>query len=510
MRRKILVLGSQLLLIGTIVALLTRSWGPQAIEAQSGSIEAHLFYGMNVFAEPTHAPAAGWGWQAWMPAGFQWVKLWERLNVDVADIPADLPYKVLYTIDCDGFPDDLEAWGDHVQDIATQGQGLVEAYEIANEPNAYWGYEDDRDSDPNPLEYFLVLQEAYTRIKAVDPEAIVVVSGLAPVGRVQGNCFGYDGNNCNAMDELEFWRALFDLGGGDYFDVLGLHPYGFKYEPETDPYSVSNNFCFRGAELQYAILQEYGLGDKPVWATEFSWFRAASEDGEYPGWCSCCNQEYSDTVKWLEVSEEEQADYLVRAFEYAHENWPWMHGMFLWNLDWYDHGWLCEPSRYYSIMKVDYSGGWDPQQDDHTWHPGFSDAHEAVGDMEKHPAEPRPRLLLRPGKFTMATAVSETLALTISIQVDNPWYYSLDWTATADAGQQITPTLLTASGSQDSSLVFSLSSTQYTAGTYSGGITITATPSDTVDSPYYLALTHLVWPEIHRLYLPAIHNRHRP
>ena len=83
MRRKILVLGSQLLLIGTIVALLTRSWGPQAIEAQSGSIEAHLFYGMNVFAEPTHAPAAGWGWQAWMPAGFQWVKLWERLNVDV-------------------------------------------------------------------------------------------------------------------------------------------------------------------------------------------------------------------------------------------------------------------------------------------------------------------------------------------------------------------------------------------------------------------------------------------
>lgn len=508
MSRKIFSLCRHLCLGCFVIILLTLN-GDQLSSGAQDFVEPHLFYGMNVFAEPTHAPAAGWGWQAWMPDGFQWVKLWERLNVDVADIPADLPYKVLYTIHCDGLPDDLEAWGEHVEEIATQGQGLVKAYEIGNEPNTYWGYEDDRDSDPNPGEYFQVLKEAYTRIKAVDPEAIVVVSGLAPVGRVKGNCFGYDGNDCNAMDELKFWRALFDLGGGDYFDVFGVHPYGFKYEPETNPYSVSNNFCFRGAELQYAILQEYGLGDKPVWATEFSWMRAASEDGIYPGWCSCCDPDYSATVKWLEVSEEEQADYIVRALEYAHENWPWMHGMFLWNLDWYDHGWLCEPSRYYSIMKVDYSGGWDPQ-DDHTYHPGFSDAHEAVGDMEKHPAEPRPRLRVRPDGFAMATTVSETLTVTLTSQVDNSWYYTLNWTATADTGQQITPTLLTVGGAQGESLMFTVSSAGYITGTFSGGITLTATPTDTVDSPLYLPVTLFVWPEINRVYLPAISKRYRP
>jgi hypothetical protein len=313
------------------------------------------------------------------------------------------------------------------------------------------------------------------------------------------------------MDELKFWRAFFDLGGGDYLDVFSIHPYGFAYEPEIDPHSVSNNFCFRGAELQYAILQEYGLAHKPVWATEFGWMRGADQDSEYTGWCRTF-PEYRDFVGWIEVTKFEQADYLVRALRYADDNWPWMHGMFIWNLDWYDEGWACEPARYYSIMRVKYEdinpqdwGDWDAQSN----HPGFSEAYGAVRDMDKRPAEMRPRLDVTPASFAMVSAVSETLTLTFTAQVDNPWYHTLDWTATVDSGQQVTPTLATISGTQGSQLAFSVSSAGYATGTYTGTIILTATPTDTVNSPAYLPVTLFVWPEIHRVYLPVAFSRHR-
>lgn len=489
--------------IGLVAALLIASGGPPPGAAQTDLPEPHLFYGMNVFAEPSHAETESWGWQTWMPDGFQWIKVWEQYQVDVADLQYEgMPYRVLYTLDVQSLPEDLEAWGDHVTAIATEGKGLIEAYEVGNEPNTFW------QPSPYPDEYFEVLKEAYTRIKAVDPEAFVVVAGLAPVGRIRGTCHGYDGNNCSAMDELKFWRAMFELGAGEYFDVFGIHPYGFAYAPETDPYSVSNNFCFRGAELQYAVLQEYGYGDKPVWATEFSWLRAASEDGEYPAWC-WNYPEYRNYVGWIEVTEEQQADYIVRAFQYADENWPWMHGLFLWNLDWYDHGWLCEAARYYSIMRVEYNGTWNYDQEDHTYHPGFSEAHEAVGEMEKRPAEPRPRLRVTPSEFILTSAVSETLTFTLSAAVDNPWYYSFEsWKATADASGTVSPTLITSTGAEGESLRFTVSSSGYPTGTFTGGITVTATLSDTFDSPQYVPVTLYVWPEINRVYLPLTSKDH--
>ena len=492
MNRGLFSLFGKFCFVGALLILLVRGGGADPGGAQT---EPHLFYGMSVFADRSDYHRDNW--ETWMPDGFQWVKIWEE-KVGPLTTPPTGNYKILYQLHCDELPGDLEDWGDHITEVVSQTHSFVQAYEICNEPNTFW------EPDPDPAEYIQVLHKAYERIKAVDSQAIVVAAGLAPVGRVQGNCKGYDGNDCNSMDELKFWHSFFKLGGGEYFDVFSIHPYGFAYEPETNPYSVSNNFCFRNAELQYAILQEYGYDGRPVWATEFGWLRASSEDGVFPGWCSCCDGIYRSTVGWIEVTEAQQADYLVRAFQYADQNWPWMHGMFLWNLDWYDEGWLCEPSRYYSIMKVDYSGDWDPNTDDHTYHPWFSEAHESVGDMEKRPAELNPKLRVTPGKFTAATGISETLNVTFTAWVDNPWYYSLSWTAAADTGQTVVPTLHTGSGSQGSALVFSITHAPLTPGTYTGGITITTTPSDTVGSPYYVPITHMAWETIHRVYLPLV------
>jgi hypothetical protein len=56
-----------------------------------------------------------------------------------------------------------------------------------------------------------------------------------------------------------------------------------------------------------------------MWATEYGWL---TDSGTYLG-----------QYDWMKVSERNQAAYVVRSFQYAQKNWPWMHGMLLSNLD---------------------------------------------------------------------------------------------------------------------------------------------------------------------------------
>jgi hypothetical protein len=64
-----------------------------------------------------------------------------------------------------------------------------------------------------------------------------------------------------------------------------------------------------------AIMARYGDGNKPVWATEMGW----TVEGQ-PG------------SEWQTVSEQQQAEYLVRAFELAPERWPWLEMLAVWKL----------------------------------------------------------------------------------------------------------------------------------------------------------------------------------
>ncbi len=304
-----------------------------------------------------------------VPATFEWVKLYERFDT----MPVEpLPYQVLYRIDVNRgdrwhFEDhrlrpDLDAIRVDVRNIAAQGLGVVDAYEIGNEPNVDWQWESQA---PDPADYVAVLRVAYEEIKAVDPSAIVVSGGLAPVGRVGGpygvkkECTAnsgvtYRGNDCRAMDERLYAQAMFEAGGGSYFDVFGYHPYGFAYEPERalgdlPLHDNGNGFAFRGAEAIREVMVEQGWAYKPMWATEFGWLRDPATDG----FEQCHKDPGFAGVEWYVVSEEAQADYLVRAFRYADAHWPWMGAMFVWDLDFQMQGVPCQPGRYYAIRKYD-------------------------------------------------------------------------------------------------------------------------------------------------------------
>jgi hypothetical protein len=487
----------------------------------------HLGYGMNVrFQDKVDLFA---------PLGFDWLKLWEEYGTEQNPTLPQIryPYRVLFLIDCTERSDDLDAWGEAVETIAIAGRGLVEAYEICNEPNRQgWLDMDASPAPPDPGLYVQMLQVAYARIKAVDPGAIVVSAGLAPVGRIEGTCNGWSGSNCGAMDEREYARQMFLLGAGDYFDAFGYHPYGFAYAPETDPHSVSNGFAFRGVEVMHDLLVQHGLGDKPVWATEFSWLRDPNEDGAIPGWCHY-HSPYEDNFGWMDVPEVQQANYITRAFQYADEHWPWMGAMFVWNLDWHDYNdtWVCEPARYFSVLKIDYTdyrpfiapagldyGFWrlgavdgeDAQPAPYT----TTLAYDALAAMEKRLVNFDPRLAVVPPTIVFLSDVDEPGVLRDVVVPLNTGFGVFTWTATVavglqvtgtgTVGLQVTPTLAITTGLQGTPLTVTLDSTGYTTGTFTGIISVTATTTGVLDAPQAVPVTLHIVPELRRLYLPAM------
>ena len=483
----------------------------------------HLGYGINV-RDPGVVDSL------FAPLGFEWLKLWEEYGTEQAPtLPqARYPYKVLFLIDCTGRSGDLEAWGEAVEAIATAGKSLVEAYEICNEPNrSGWLNAGVSPAQPDPGLYVRMLQVAYERIEAVDAGAIVVSAGLAPVGRIQDTCARWRGNNCQVMDEQEYARQMLLLGAGDSCDAFGYHPYGFAYEPERAPDELppdddGNGFAFRGVEAMYALLEQHGLGYKPVWATEFSWLRDPHEDGALPGWCHRIG-DYENPFGWMDVPEVQQADYITRAFQYADEHWPWMGAMFVWNLDWYDYGWQCDPARYFSVLKVDYTV-YNPhavfwQPDNLVTPPGtgagstaesivaapytMTLAYDALVAMEKRPGHFGPRLAVLPPALTIVADVDEPGTLTGVVVPLNAGYGVFTWTATVVAGMQVTPTLAVTTGLQGTPLTVTVDSTGYVTGTFMGAIAVTGVTTDVLDAPQVVTVTLRVVPELYRVYLPV-------
>jgi len=194
-------------------------------------------------------------------------------------------------------PDNYRDLGDFLYALASRYQGRIKAYQIWREPNlaSQWGR-------PNAAEYVALLRVAYLNIKAADPEALVISAGLAPTE---------SGLPVAIPDDL-FLRQIYQAGGRRYFDLLGVNAPGFKAPPDVSPEQVAKSplwgehraFCFRRVEDLRRIMVENGDEAKKMAITEFGWS--------------------TDKRRWHAVTEEEQADYLVRAYRWARENWsPW-------------------------------------------------------------------------------------------------------------------------------------------------------------------------------------------
>jgi len=159
----------------------------------------------------------------------------------------------------------LDDWKNVVTVVATKFKGIVNAYEIWNEPELteyQFGY-----MDGTPEHYVNMLKEAYNIIKSIDPSAIVV-------GGVHG-----------ASDAaISFAKRIFELGAADYMDVHSVHLYRY------DNWSFNYGDFIRWAKE---------LSGKPIWVTE-----TGEVTGKAPAWI----QPAPDRT------EEMQAEYMRRRF----------------------------------------------------------------------------------------------------------------------------------------------------------------------------------------------------
>ena len=241
-----------------------------------------------------------------------------------------------------GPPDNLQDYADFLYALASRYKGRIRAYQIWNEPNLAreWG-----EKPPNPAEYTEMLRIAYEAIKRADPDAMVISAGMAPTSRWDDI----------AMPDVEFIKGMYEAGAKPYFDVLGVHGAGFKVPPETDPAVVArdpvlyNNdpspeerrriYSFRRVEDLRQVMVDYGDADKQVALLEFGWTSDERPDSPY---------------HWHAVTEQEKADYFVRAYQYAKKNWsPWIGVMSLiympypeWGQDDEKYWWAIIDPRY--------------------------------------------------------------------------------------------------------------------------------------------------------------------
>jgi len=199
-------------------------------------------------------------------------------------------------------PEDMQNYGDFCHALAEHYKGKIRAYQVWNEPNLTfeWG-----DRPPDPVRYVEMLKACYIGVKTADPNALVISAGMAPTGS----------GLPQAIPDDQYIEKMYQAGAAPYFDLLGVHASGYKEPPETSPdeaakkYNGNRFFCFRHVEDIRKIMERYGDADKQIALLEFGW----TTDQVHP--------EYS----WYGVTPEQQADYLVRAYQYAKAHWsPWI------------------------------------------------------------------------------------------------------------------------------------------------------------------------------------------
>ena len=210
-------------------------------------------------------------------------------------------------------PDDYQDFMRFLSALVSRYEGRVDAYQIWNEPNLAreWG-----GRPPNPTEYTEMLKMAYQTVKAIDPDATVISAGLAPTTRWDHV----------AVPDTVFIQGMYDAGAAPYFDLLGAHGAGYMVSPETSPDVVANDpalnnndpspeglkriYCFRHIEDVRAVMLANGDADKRIAVLEFGWTTDPRSGSPY---------------RWHAVTDQQQADYLVGAFQYAQEHWrPWI------------------------------------------------------------------------------------------------------------------------------------------------------------------------------------------
>jgi hypothetical protein len=232
-------------------------------------------------------------------------------------------------------PVDLAAWGEFCGTLAARYKGRIAGYQVWNEPNLnreWLGY------PPNAAGYVTLLETCAQAIRASDPDAVIISAGLAPTGTQLPD----------ALPDVDYLRMMYAAGASPWFDVLGLNAPGYGNPPTMSPDEAESAgflrwMCFRHVEDMRAIMVQEGDAHKQVALLEVGWTTDPRQDSTY---------------HWQAVTEEQQADYLVGAYQYAAEHWrPWvglMVTIYIADLEWTPD----DEEYWWAINQAGYGWGW--------------------------------------------------------------------------------------------------------------------------------------------------------
>jgi hypothetical protein len=197
-------------------------------------------------------------------------------------------------------------------------RGKIRYYQIWNEPNLAfeWG-----NQDVSAAAYARLLQVAYTRAKAADPDCVIIAGALAPT---------IDPGPHNRSDVL-FLEEMYRDGAAGYFDVLSTMAYGLRSGPD-DRRIADQDVNFSRPILLREIMVRHGDAAKPIWLSEMGW------NALPPG--------FPETPRYGRVSEAQQARYTVRGLQRIQAEWPWVGVTFLWYLR-QPGNWQASQQEYY-------------------------------------------------------------------------------------------------------------------------------------------------------------------
>jgi len=229
-------------------------------------------------------------------------------------------------------PDDPQKYADFLGKIIDRYPRRVGAIEVWNEENLEREW--NTAAGVNPADFVSLLRTAYQAIKAKDPSIVVISGALSPTGI---NC-DVSFPNCQpsgrpiVVDDVTYLNKFIAAGGLDYADCIGTHSNGTNLPPTSDGANPPprDGYKFSGpwdnphyswalksqVETYSAILN----GRKQQCVTEFGY--ASPVGGKFPP-----NFGFAQ-----DVSEKQQGDYLVEAFNWMRDSGLVKMG-FLFNLD---------------------------------------------------------------------------------------------------------------------------------------------------------------------------------
>ena len=233
-----------------------------------------------------------------------------------------------------GPPDDIADYGDYVSIVAERYRGRIRFYQIWNEPNIYpeWG---NRPVDP--VAYTELLCLAFARIKAVDPQAVIISGAMAPTAELGTWNPAYAGNN---LMDVVFLQRMYDAGAGACFDVMAVNNYmlwsgptDHRMRPTQDQMNFSRPLWVRD------VMVANGDAHKPIWISEMN-SNAAPEGID---------------AQFGRVTLEQQARYAPLAYERIQREWPWAGVTTVWFFKRASDAERDQPMYYFRMVEPDFT-----------------------------------------------------------------------------------------------------------------------------------------------------------